>query len=263
MPPAMHPEAPKRRRGSDVAAAAVILTVLVLGGALWLRRHPLNQAPAPAPAGLPDDWLPTVRNPEPTPALKAVQARFDSAPDDATRHLALTAAGEQGEPAGVLWLARIAAQDPRVGRWAEDALARVKNRASALELGDVATSKGPPRVRAAAIRALGRAGELAQAAQLSAVIATPGEPMVVRQSAAVALGLIGLPGAVPALTTALSGAAGDGTHDGEELRVLIVQALARLGTPAAHDAIVAHGQRALAPRERAVVDSALATPPKP
>jgi hypothetical protein len=260
----MPPAAPKRRRVSGVlaagvlAAGALILTVVAVGLPLLLRRQPIA---APFAAGPSGDWLTSERKLSPSEGLKKLQARFDSATNDDGRHWALVATSKQGEPAAVLWLARLAAQDPRVGRWAEDALAHVTNRRSGLELGDIATSQGPPRVRAAAIRALGASGELPQSAQLSALIATPTEPAMVRQAAATALGLMAQPGAVPALISALQGAVGDTSHDGQELRVLIVQALARLGTSQARTAIEAHAQRqALAPTERAVVDSALATP---
>lgn len=254
----MLPAAPKRRRVSDVTAAALILVIVGVGIALLLRSHSFSVAP-PA-AGLPDNWLTSERKLEPTDGFKKLQARFESATDDDSRHWALVAASRTGEPAAVLWLARIAAQDPRVGRWAEDALARVANHHAGLELGDVATSIGPPRVRAAAIRALGASGDLPQAAQLSALVATATEPAIVRQAAATALGLMAQTGAVPALISALNGAKGDATHDGQELRVVIVQALARLGTSEARAAIEAHAKTTLTPTERAVVDTALATP---
>lgn len=254
----MPPAAPQRRRVSDVTAAALILVAVGAGIAFLLRRHPLGVAP-PA-AGLPDNWLTSERKLEPSDGFKKLQARFEAATDDDGRHWALVAASRTGEPAAVLWLARIAAQDPRVGRFAEDALARVANHHAGLELGDVATSMGPPRVRAAAIRALGASGDLPQAAQLSALIATPTEPAIVRQAAATALGLMAQPGAVPALVTALNGAKGDTTHEGQELRVVIVQALARLGTTEARAAIEARAKMTLAPTERAVVDAALASP---
>jgi HEAT repeat protein len=259
----MPPAAPKRRRVSGVlaagvlAAGAVMLIVVAVGRALLLRRQPITVPTAAGPSG---DWLTSERKLSPSAELKKLQARFESAPDDDRRHWTLVATSKQGEPAAVMWLARLAAQDPRVGRWAEDALAHVANPRSGLELGDIATSKGPPRVRAAAIRALGASGELPQAAQLSALVTTPTEPPLVRQAAATALGLMGQAMAVPALTSALQGSVGDTTHDGQELRVLIVQALARLGPAGARTAIEAHGKATLAPTERAVVDSALATP---
>jgi HEAT repeat protein len=167
------------------------------------------------------------------------------------------AAARMGEPAAVVWLARIAAGDRRFGRWAEDALAQITNQHAGLELGDVATSEGPPRVRAAAIRALAASGDLPQAAQLGALCADVHQPLQVREAAAMTLGLMGRPGAVPALASALEIALADTRLTGQQLRVTILQALGRIATPEARAVIEAHAKRDLSTTERAVVDGAL------
>ena len=252
----MPPAAPNRRAVSDVTVAAVILVLAALGGALLLRHFKAPTPPKPA-AALPENWLISERQIEPTAAFKAVRARFDTATDDQGRQWALMAAAKLGEPAAVLWLAQVAATDKNFGRWAEDALARITSHQADLELGDVATSKGPPRVRVAAIRALAMTGSLPQAAQLTAVVATSSEPIAVRQAAAMALGMMGRSESVQALASALDGALVDSTHDGQQLRVIIIQALARIATSDARAVIESHAKRQLAPAERAVVDGAL------
>ena len=220
---------------------------------------PTASAEGPSAAGqpLPPDWLKTEREVPATSGLTTLIARFDANRDDKSRQWTLAAMGQLGEPAAVVWLARLAASDDRMNRWAEDALASIKNRHSGLELGDVATSNGPPRVRVAAIRALAASGDLPQQAQLAALVANPDQPLLVREACALTLGALGRPGAVPALETALTGALGDTKMTGQQFRVTLIQALGRIGTDAAKDVLRAHAKRELSPVERRILEGAL------
>jgi len=212
---------------------------------------------------LPPDWLKTERELPASPELTKLIAKFDADPDDKSRQWTLAAMGQLGEPAAVVWLARLAASDDRLNRWAEDALAAIKNRHSGLELGDVATSEGPPRVRAAAIRALAASGDLPQAAQLSALVANPDQPLLVRQACAITLGALGRPSAVPALETALNGALADSKMTGQQFRVTLIQALGRIGTEDAQRVLRTHARRDLSPTEHRIVEGALEPPTPP
>lgn len=240
---------------------AVITGALLVCGAL-LRRgaQPVPKPTTPAKAsGAParGNWLVTERAVEPSPLLKDLQARYHAATDDKTRTFSVQGAAKLGEPAAVVWLAQLAAKEDRPGGPATHALGQITNRDSNLELGDVATSDGPAPVRAAAIAALVATGDLAQAAQLSALVADGNQPLPVRQAAANALGQMRRPAAVPALATALEGVQSDGSRQGQQLRVAIVQALGLIGTPEARTALETHGKVDLSPPERAAVDAAL------
>ena len=224
-----------------------------------------ERAPSVAARPLPPDWLKTEREFPASRDLTKLIAKYDANPDDKSRQWTLAAMGQLGEPAAVVWLAQLAASDDRLNRWAEDALASIKNRHSGLELGDVATSDGPPRVRAAAIRALAASGDLAQAAQLSALVANPDQPLLVRQASAITLGALGRPAAIPALETALNGALADSKMTGQQFRVTLIQALGRIGTEEARLVLRAHAKRDLSPTERRIVEGALGAgaPPTP
>lgn len=265
------PPVPRVRGVSRALALALVAPSLGLLGDLGCARK--REAPAPAapaakssapnPGRLPADWLKTEREVPPTAELAKLMARFEADKDDKSRQWILAAVAHLGEPAAVVWLARLAASNQRLDRWAEDALASVKNRHAGLELGDIATSDGPPRVRAAAIQALGASGDLPQAAQLSALVANPQQPLVVRQACASTLGAMGRPGAVPALATALAGAVGDAKMTGQQFRVTLIQALGRIGNDGAREVLQAHARRELSPTERRIVEGALGAPATP
>jgi len=245
--------------GAIVAAALLVCGVLVFRGA----------RPVPAPTAPPDaggarvkgSWLVTERAVEPSSALKELQARYQAATDDKARAFNILGAAKLGEPAAVVWLAGLAAKENRAGGAATRALGQITNRDANLELGDVATSQGPVPVRVAAIVALVATGDLAQAAQLSALVADGNQPFPVRQAAANTLGQMRRPGAVPALVAALEPQAGDASRDAQQLRIAAVQALGLIGTAEARTALQTHAQGNLAPPERAAVEAALRLPP--
>jgi len=246
---------------------AVVIAAL-LACALLLRHGGRPDAPARPEAARgvggaarKSHWLVTERAVEPSPALKELQARYQAAPDDETRTFNIAAAAKLGEPAAVVWLAELAAKETRPGGTATRALGQITNRDSNLELGDVATSDGPAPVRVAAIVALVATGDLAQAAQLAALVADGNQPLPVRQAAATTLGQMRRPGAVPALTAVLEDPPGGDSREGQQLRVAAAQALGLIGTPEARAALEAHAKGALAPPERAAVEAALRLPP--
>jgi HEAT repeat protein len=243
------------RRSGLVATGAAALTALFATGCARHRAEPQPDASSNAGA---DDWLKTEREVPPSNDLRALINRFEDGRDGPTRQWTLAAIAKLGEPAAVVWLARLAVRDKRVDRWAEDALADIRNRHAGLELGDVATSSGPPRVRAAAIRAIAASGDLPQAAQLSALLADRNQPLLVRESSASSLGLMRRPAAIPALATALEGALADTKMTGQQFRVTIVQALGRIGTAPAHEILERHARRDLSPTERAIVEGTIA-----
>jgi HEAT repeat protein len=268
--PRSGPLPPRGRRLSNGAVIVFLVVVLLLAAGSGIAcsqkregrpetKTPVGADRARAGVGrpLPPDWLKTEREFPASPELTKLIAKFEANPDDKSRQWTLAAMGQLGEPAAVVWLARLAASDDRLNRWAEDALASIKNRHSGLELGDVATSEGPPRVRAAAIRALAASGDLAQAAQLSALVANPDQPLLVRQACAIALGALGRPSAVPALETALTGALADSKMSGQQFRVTLIQALGRIGTEGARGVLRTHAKRDLSPTERRIVEGAL------
>jgi len=260
---------PQRGRlPSGVVPVVVVLVACAVVGCGKKREAREGRPEAKAPAGadrtpgaaarpLPPAWLKTEREVPASPELTQLIAKFEANPDDKSRQWTLAAMGHLGEPAATVWLAQLAASDDRLNRWAEDALASIKNRHAGLELGDVATSDGPPRVRAAAIRALAASGDLAQAAQLSALVANPDQPLLVRQACAITLGALGRPGAVPALETALTGAASDTKMTDQQFRVTLIQALGRIGTEDARRILQTHAKRDLSPIERRIVEGAL------
>jgi|GEM_PF-5901412 len=251
---------------SWILGAAVIAALLACG--LLLHRGGRPDAPprpqAARPVGGPpmkSHWLVTERAVQPSPALKELQARYQAAPDDKTRTFNILAAAKLGEPAAVIWLAELAAREARPGGTATRALGQITNRDSNLELGDVATSDGPAPVRVAAIVALVATGDLAQAAQLSALVADGNQPFSVRQAAANTLGQMRRPGAVPALATVLEDAADGDAREGQQLRIAAAQALGLIGTAEARAALEAHAKGDLAAPERAAVEAALRLPP--
>jgi len=244
---------------------AVVLAALLVCGVL-LRRGERSAARPAAPGqagGAParGHWLVTERAVEPSSALKELQARYQAAPDDQARAFSVVAAAKLGEPAAVVWLAELAAKENRPGGSATRALGQITNRDSNLELGDVATSDGPAAVRVAAITALVATGDLAQAAQLSALVADANQPFAVRQAAANTLGQMRRPGAVPALVSVLEGAPGDSSREGQQLRIAAAQALGLIGTAEARTALETHAKGNLAPPERDAVEAALRQPP--
>ena len=113
-------------------------------------------------------------------------------------------------------------------------------------------------VRANAARALAKSCGAAQVETLVALASGDTQPLRVRQEAALALGAIRDPAAVPALVQALQRAEPDGSRDGEQLRISIVQALGALGTTEARAALSAHSQRPLSTTEAAFTASELA-----
>jgi len=252
---------PTKRLLGPLIWTGVAIVALVDPACVKKREEPQPNASAANPVAgarpLPPDWLKTERDVPATADLTKLIARFDTNPDDKSRQWALAAMGQLGEPAAVVWLAQLAASDNRLNRWAEDALAAIKNRHSGLELGDVATSNGPPRVRAAAIRALAASGDSAQAAQLSALVANADQPLMVREACALTLGALGRPGAVPALETALTGAVSDTKMTGQQFRVTLIQGLGRIGTEDAQRALRMHAKRDLSATERRIVEGAL------
>jgi len=246
---------------------AVVAGALVVCGVLLRRGE--QPAPLPAPAATAPGksgatvrapWLATERAVAPSNMLKDLQARYQAAPDDKTRTFSIVGAAKLGEPAAVVWLAELAAKEERPGGPATRALAQITNRDSNLELGDVATSDGPAPVRAAAIAALVATGDLAQAVQLSALVADTNQPFLVRQAAANALGQMKRPGAVPALASTLEGLQSNGSREGQQLRIAIVQALGLIGTAEAKTALESHAKANLSPSERATVEAALRLP---
>ena len=243
----------------------------VVAGALLVCGLLLRRGEAPPDAGARTDaggagggahWLVTARQVDASAALQELQARYLAARDDGARMFALQAAAKLGEPAAVVWLAQLAAKENRAGAPATRALGPITNRASNLALGDVATSAGPVPVRVAAIAALVATGDLAQAAQLSALVADGNQPFLVRQAAANTLGQMRRPGAVPALASTLEALQNDESREGQQLRLAAVQALGLIGTAEARTALEAHAKDSVPPAERAALDAALAAPPR-
>jgi len=246
--------------GAVVVGALLICGVLLRrGGQPAAVPTPPRAAPArTSGAGPRKHWLVTERDVAASPALKDLQARHQAATDDKTRTFSVQGAAKLGEPAAVIWLAELAAKENRPGGPATRALGQITNRDSNLELGDVATSDGPVPVRVAAIVALVATGDLAQAAQLTALVADTNQPGAVRQAAATTLGQMKRPGAVPALASTLEGNAAD--RESQQLRIAAVQALGLIGTAEARSALETHAKANLPPAERAAVEAALRLP---
>jgi len=245
---------------------AVVVGALLVCGILLRRGTPVPVTPktpvASQSAVVPDKkkWLVTARDVPPSALLEDLKARYETATEDKARAFAIMGASKLGEPAAVVWLAELAAKEARPGGPATRALAQITNRRSNLELGDVATSDGPAPVRAAAIAALVATGDLAQAAQLSALVADSNQPFLVRQAAATALGQMKRPAAVPALANTLDGLENDSSRQGQQLRIAAVQALGLIGTAEARATLEARAHKNLSPAERTVVDNALRLP---
>lgn len=245
-----------RRLIGDSGAAPMKLKVmtgvailLLLGGGLcWRHRQTQRQGPV---AGGPSEgvaWLRTERKVDATDTLKTLQATFRDTPEASQRRWTLMAAAKLGEPAAVVWLAEVASGSSEVKSAAVDALAKVANPKSGLELGDIATSDGPVMIRLAAIRALVPSGDLPQAVQLTSLVADPKQPLPVRQQSAQTLGLLRRPGAIEGLGAALEESAADTTPAGQQFRITIVLALGRIGTPAGRAVLEQHAKRELPER---------------
>jgi len=248
--------------GAVVVGALLVCGILLRRGAPApvVPNEPVASKPTVAPAK--KRWLVTERDVGPSPLLADLQTRYQVATDDKARAFAITGAAKLGEPAAVVWLAELAAKEAqaRPGGPATRALSQITNRRSNLELGDVATSDGPAPVRAAAIAALVATGDLAQAAQLSALVADGSQPFPVRQASATALGQMKRPGAVPALASTLDGLESDTSREGQQLRIAAVQALGLIGTAEARATLEARSHKTLSPEERTVVENALRQP---
>ncbi len=254
-----------------VPGAVVVASLAVCAVVLW--RSAPSRSPSSHPArldGRREAWLTLGRTSEASGPLKVLQAKFretpqpstspQGIPEDQTRALTLVAAAKLGEPAAAVWLAQVGAADPRMGPQAIRALGQITNRGAAPELGDIATSQGPPAVRAGAIRALAAAGDLAQAVQLGSLVADESQPSAVRQAAAMALGQMRRPGSAPPLAAALEGLATATSREALQLRLSIIQALGLIDTTEARVALDAHAARSLPPSERAALDRARHAP---
>ena len=243
--------------GAVVVGALLVCGILLRRGAQTPVAPKESAASKGAVASVRKKWLVTERDVGPSPQLGELQARYQRATDDQARTFAVMGAAKLGEPAAVVWLAELAAKETRPGGLATRALSQITNRSSNLELGDVATSDGPAPVRAAAIAALVATGDLAQAAQLSALVADGNQPFPVRQAAAITLGQMRRPGAVPALANTLDGLENDASREGQQLRFAAEQALGLIGTAEARATLEARSRKNLSPAERTVIDSAL------
>jgi HEAT repeat protein len=136
----------------------------------------------------------------------------------------------------------------------------VSDAAAAPALAELLASSAPVIVRANAARALGAAGTAEQAPDLAKLVGDSGQPLRVRQEAALALGKIGDPAVVATLAAALDQAAGDPAQDAVQLRISIVQALGGIGTGPAREALQRHQKRELTEVERVFTQRALGTP---
>jgi HEAT repeat protein len=86
-------------------------------------------------------------------------------------------------------------------------------------------------------------------------VANAGDPLRVRQEAALAVGKLAPADAAGKLGATLDAAAGD--RDAEDLRIALVQALGSLRSPEARSALERHARRTLGDRERVFVQQAL------
>jgi hypothetical protein len=65
---------------------------------------------------------------------------------------------------------------------------------------------------------------------------------------------------VPALATALDGAAADPSREAEQLRISLVLALGHIGTPEARASLELHAKGNLSPAERRLTENLLRSP---
>ncbi|BDG06949.1 HEAT repeat domain-containing protein [Anaeromyxobacter paludicola] len=251
------------------AGCAVLLGAAAL--ILATRWWPGRSAPVP-PSALPpaaaaerlrtEQDFPTRRElvraiakaPDAVPRLEAV---WRGAGDGAAREEALIQVSKVGGADGARFLAEVASTDPRYGARAAAALGQMKSAKAADELARIAESDAPAITRANAAQALGRTGDPGRADELVKLAADPGQPLRVRQESALGLARVGGEGQAAALSAALEAAASDGSLDGEQLRIPMIQALGHIGTPQARAALAAHAQRELSRNERAFLLLAL------
>jgi HEAT repeat protein len=255
-----------------IAAAAAVL----VGGVLLLRRpsplggtssppagEPAGRSGSPAGAGtkaadpaevarVAEALAAALRERRAAEAVSGLARRQDSAAlaralyergtDEGLRQAAIDMAVASGDPAAVRWLRDLAHQDPVNGPGAAAALGAVSNQAAAPELAAILAGDQSAEVRASAARALGNAGGAEQRAALGDALGSPVEDLRVRQQAALSLGQVGGADSLGPLTAAWERSLADRTPQGEQLRLAILQGLARIPTPEARarlDAIAA------------------------
>jgi HEAT repeat protein len=183
--------------------------------------------------------------------LSAVRDAFRGARDAGERTRLLHRASSLRDRGVARWLADAAQADPAVAAQASAALGAIADRAEAGDLVELATGAAPILVRANALRALGRTGGPREAAPIARILLDRGEPLRIRQVAALALGAIGETASAPALVAAIESTTAT-SDDGEQLRISAIRALAALGADARP--FLAHA--ALSTTERAFIGRA-------
>jgi hypothetical protein len=189
------------------------------------------------------------------PDLPGLQAAYASAANMGERSDILHRTATLDDPAVASWLAGIAEREPALANQASTVLGAMSNTAAGGELLEIATGTAPTLVRANAVRALGKCGGPREAAALVTTLEDPGQPLRIRQEAALALGTLGDRSAIPELIATIESARDD-TPDAEQLRISAVQSLGKMGSPESHEFLSRYAQRALSPTERAFVTRA-------
>jgi HEAT repeat protein len=196
-------------------------------------------------------------------AASTLRASWDATSDGAERVRILEAVGHIPDPSGLAMLVEIAArQDEPLAAQAAAAIGSMNNPKLAPDLARLAADpEASPLVRANAARALTLSGSKDQAAVLSALVKDASQPPRVRQEAALSLGRIGDANSAVVLGQTLDALASDPTDSAVQLRISIVQGLAGIAAPAAHEALVRHRARSLTSVELAFVERALRAQP--
>jgi HEAT repeat protein len=185
--------------------------------------------------------------------LVGLRREWRASEDPAAREAAIARAAKQGTADSVSWLVEVVATETTYAARAGAALGTVASSDAAPELVRLAkATEQPVLVRANAAKALATSGGPEHVEPLLAIVDNASEPLRVRQEAALAIGSLG-GAAAGKLSTTLDRS----TADGEDLRIAVVQALAKLGTPEARAALARHAGRELSDRERVFVKQAL------
>ena len=190
-------------------------------------------------------------------ALALFRAAWDATSDNTVHERLLVEAARLGIPGVAGWLAEIAASDDKLAVRAGNALGTIVDRRAAAELVTLATGDGSTLVRANAAKALGTAGSADQLPVLSRLLNDAGQPLRVREEAALSMGNLHDPSATRDLVTALE-ASRDASPGGEQLRIALIRALEALGTREAREALQAYAAGKPSRTEAAFLQRALA-----
>lgn len=185
--------------------------------------------------------------------LPALQTAYRNADNASERAVLLHRVSALTDPGVARWLAEVAQTDSAAAVQASAAIGAITNKGEAGDLVMLAEGNAPIIVRANALRALGKAGGPHEAPAVAKLLEDPGQPLRVRQEAALALGSMHDTNSVGALVATIE-AAPDPSN--EQLRISAIQALGALGTTDARAFLTRYATGELSATERAFVSRA-------